>query len=283
MFAAGDVRSGSVKQVGAAIGEGAVVGAELHTVLANGAAASARVGDEAKPRERVMNNSAGQKAEEQLVEIPAGAVTLKGNLILPKDSRALVLLARGSSSSRHSPRDRYVARLLNGAKLATLLIDLLTPHEELIDMRTAQLRFDINLLAERLVGATDWLSQFPDTGHLRIGYFGAGTVAAGSLVAAALRPNQVIAVVSRSGRPDLAGAALMRVQVATLLIVGEHDAELIEPNRAALAQLRGEKQLATVPGATHFFEEPGALEIMAQLASDWFERHLVAVARATTT
>jgi putative phosphoribosyl transferase len=230
-----------------------------------------------------MNDSAGEKAEEQLVEIPAGAVTLKGNLILPKGSRALVLLARGSASSRHSPRDRYVARLLNGAKLATLLIDLLTPHEELIDMRTAQLRFDINLLAERLVGATDWLSQFPDTGHFRIGYIGAGTVAAGSLVAAALRPNQVIAVVSRSGRPDLAGAALMRVQVATLLIVGEHDAELIEPNRAALAQLRGEKQLATVPGATHFFEEPGALEIMAQLASDWFERHLVAVARATTT
>ena len=225
-----------------------------------------------------MNNAVVQTAEEQLVRVPAGSVTLEGNLTLLEGSRAVVLFAHGSGSSRHSPRNRYVARLLNEAKLSTLLIDLLTLDEEVIDARTAQLRFDIGLLAERLVAATNWLTQFPDTKHLRIGYFGASTGAAAALAAAALRKDVVGAVVSRGGRPDLAGAALMLVQAPTLLIVGENDGQVIQLNREALAQLRCEKQLMIVPGATHLFEEPGALDAVARLACDWFERHLVPVA-----
>ena len=230
-----------------------------------------------------MNNSVAQTIEERLVRVPAGPVTIEGNLTLPEQSRGIVLFAHGSGSSRHSPRNRYVARLLNEAKLATLLIDLLTLHEEVIDARTAQLRFDIDLLAERLVDATDWLTQFPDTKDLRIGYFGASTGAAAALAAAALRPDPVGAIVSRGGRPDLAGAALIRVRAPTLLIVGENDKQVIQLNRAALAQLRCEKQLVIVPGATHLFEEPGALDVVARLARDWFERHLIAMVRATAT
>jgi len=230
-----------------------------------------------------MNSSAAQTIEERLIQVPAGSVTLEGNLTLPEQSRGIVLFAHGSGSSRHSPRNRYVARLLNEAKLATLLIDLLTLHEEVIDARTAQLRFDIDLLAERLVDATDWLTQFPDTKDLRIGYFGASTGAAAALAAAALRPDPVGAIVSRGGRPDLAGAALIRVRAPTLLIVGENDKQVIQLNRAALAQLRCEKQLVIVPGATHLFEEPGALDVVARLARDWFERHLIAMVRATAT
>ena len=230
-----------------------------------------------------MNSSAAQTIEERLVRVPAGSVTLDGNLTLPQGSRAVVLFAHGSGSSRHSPRNRYVALLLNEAKLATLLIDLLTLHEEVVDARTAQLRFDIDLLAERLVDATDWLTQFPDTKDLRIGYFGASTGAAAALAAAALRPDPVGAIVSRGGRPDLAGAALIRVRAPTLLIIGENDEQVIQLNRAALAQLRCEKQLVIVPGATHLFEEPGALDVVARLARDWFERHLIAVVRATAT
>jgi putative phosphoribosyl transferase len=225
-----------------------------------------------------MNHRADQTVEEQLVRVPAGEVMLDGNLTLPEGSHAIVLFAHGSGSSRHSPRNRYVARLLNEANLSTLLIDLLTLDEEVIDARTAQLRFDIGLLAERLVAATDWLTQFPDTRQLRIGYFGASTGAAAALAAAALRTDVVGAVVSRGGRPDLAGAALMRVQAPTLLIVGENDGQVIQLNREALAQLRCEKQLMIVPGATHLFEEPGALDVVALLASDWFERHLVPLA-----
>ena len=220
-----------------------------------------------------MNNPS-QTVEEQLVQVPAGSVTLKGNLTLPEESRAIVLFAHGSGSSRHSPRNRYVARVLNEAKLATLLIDLLTLHEEVVDARTAQLRFDIDLLAERLVDATDWLTQFPDTKHLRIGYFGASTGAAAALAAAAVRPDAVRAIVSRGGRPDLAGAALTSVQAPTLLIVGEHDDQVVQLNRQGLAQLRCEKRLVVVPGATHLFEEPGALDEVARLARDWFQRHL---------
>ena len=227
-----------------------------------------------------MVNSAAHTVEEQLVRIPAGTVTLAGSLTLPEQAQAIVLFAHGSGSSRLSPRNRYVARLLNEAKLATLLVDLLTLHEEVIDARTAQLRFDIDLLAERLVDATDWLTEFPDTKHLRIGYFGASTGAAAALAAAAIHPDVVNAVVSRGGRPDLAGAALTRVQAPTLLIVGENDGQVIELNRAALAELRCEKQLVIVPGATHLFEEPGALDVVAQLARDWFEQHLIAVAPA---
>jgi len=189
-----------------------------------------------------------------------------------------VLFAHGSGSSRHSPRNRYVARALNEAKLATLLIDLLTVDEEVVDMRTAQFRFDIELLAERLVDATNWVAQFPDTMHLQIGYFGASTGAAGALVAAAVRSDLVGAVVSRGGRPDLAGAALPHVRAPTLLIVGGNDGQVIELNRTALAQLRCEKRLVIVPGASHLFEEPGALDEVARLARDWFERHLIPVA-----
>ena len=155
------------------------------------------------------------------------------------------------------------------------MIDLLSADEEAIDRHTAHLRFDIGLLAERLVQATDWLAQGPDTKHLRIGYFGASTGAAAALVAAAERPQRVGAVVSRGGRPDLAGAALVRVRAPTLLIVGENDLQVIELNRAALARLRCKKKLVIVPGATHLFEEPGALDKVARLARDWFQRHLL--------
>jgi putative phosphoribosyl transferase len=215
-----------------------------------------------------------EEGEERLVRVAAGSVTLEGNLTLPEGAAGIVLFAHGSGSSRHSPRNRYVARLLNQAKLATLLVDLLTSDEEAIDMRTAQLRFDIGLLAERLVEVTDWLTQYPDTRHLRIGYFGASTGAAAALVAAAERPDVVGAVVSRGGRPDLAGPALSLVRAPTLLIVGGNDFQVIELNRAAFTQLRCEKQLVIVPGATHLFEEPGALDEVARLAREWFERHL---------
>src|SRR3977135_1040062 len=165
-----------------------------------------RTEDRIRERKHAMNDPETHAVEEQLVRVPAGPATLEGNLTLPEEARAVVLFAHGSGSSRHSPRNRYVARVLNEAKLATLLIDLLTVNEELIDMRTAQLRFDIELLAERLVGATNWVAQFPDARQLRIGYFGASPGAAAALVAAAVRPDGVGAIVSRGGRPDLAGA-----------------------------------------------------------------------------
>src|SRR5947209_8429917 len=170
------------------------------------------------------------QGEERPVRVDAGPITVEGNLSLPEGARGVVLFAHGSGSSRHSPRNRYVAQVLNEAKLATLLVDLLTSDEEAIDLRTAHLRFDIGLLAERLVGATDWLTQYPDTRHLRIGYFGASTGAAAALVAAAERPDVVGAVVSRGGRPDLAGHALARVRAPTLLIVGGNDFQVIELN-----------------------------------------------------
>jgi dienelactone hydrolase len=195
-----------------------------------------------------------------------------------------VLFAHGSGSSRHSPRNRRVAALLIEAGLATLLIDLLTPAEEMVDLRTARLRFDIGLLAERLVGATDWLTRYPETRDLRIGYFGASTGAGAALVAAAERPHIVGAVVSRGGRPHLAGPALARVRAPTLLIVGGNDLPVIALNQEAFEQLRCEKRLAIVPGATHLFEEPGALDQVARLAREWFERYLVPKqARATGT
>jgi putative phosphoribosyl transferase len=214
------------------------------------------------------------KGEERLVRVAAGPVMLEGDLSVPEGARGIVLFAHGSGSSRFSPRNRHVALLLNQAKLATLLVDLLTSEEEAVDLRTAQLRFDIGLLAARLVGVTDWLTQTPQTRQLRIGYFGASTGAGAALVAAAQRPEAVGAVVSRGGRPDLAESALSRVRAPTLLIVGGNDVEVIALNRAALAQLRCEKQLVIVPRATHLFEEPGALEQVALLAREWFERHL---------
>ncbi len=229
-----------------------------------------------------MNHSDVRTVDERLVSISAGEVVLEGNLNLPDDARAIVLFAHGSGSSRHSSRNRHVARLLNEARLATLLIDLLTAREDAIDLQTARFRFDIDLLSERLVGATDWLNQSVDTSHLRIGYFGASTGAAAALVAAALRADAIGAVVSRGGRPDLAGAALMRVRAPTLLIVGGDDGDVIALNREALGQLRCEKQFIIVPGATHLFEEPGALDEVARLARDWFLRHLVSLTQKGT-
>lgn len=222
-----------------------------------------------------MHETSGEAGEERLVQVPAGRVTLEGNLAVPEAASGIVLFAHGSGSSRFSPRNRYVAQVLRKAGIATLLIDLLTPEEEAVDLRTAHLRFDIGLLAERLAGATDWLLQHPDTRDLRIGYFGASTGAGAALVAAAERPQAVAAIVSRGGRPDLAGPALARVQAPTLLIVGGRDFPVIRLNEEALAQLRvPEKQLVIVPGATHLFEEPGALEEVARLATDWFVRYL---------
>jgi putative phosphoribosyl transferase len=217
-----------------------------------------------------------QHVDERLVRVAAGPVTLDGNLSLPDGARGIVLFAHGSGSSRLSPRNRYVARVLNEARLATLLLDLLTAQEEAIDLSTARLRFDIPLLAERLAGATDWLTRQPETQQLPIGYFGASTGAAAALVAAAQRPDVVRAVVSRGGRPDLAGPALERVRAPTLLIVGENDAPVIELNREALDRLRCDKGLVIVPGATHLFEEPGALDEVTRLARGWFERRLTA-------
>jgi putative phosphoribosyl transferase len=216
----------------------------------------------------------------RVVRAGAGSVKLEGNLNVPPGAQSIVVFAHGSGSSRHSPRNRHVAALLNQARLATLLVDLLTIEEEEIDRRTAHLRFDIRLLAERLVSVTDWLEQDPATRQLRIGYFGASTGAAAALIAAAERPWAVGAVVSRGGRPDLAGAYLVHVQAPTLLIVGGHDVQVIDLNRAAAAQLRCENELRIVPGATHLFEEPGALDEVARLAGDWFEHHLAPMSSA---
>ena len=221
-----------------------------------------------------MSMNRASDREERSVKVSTGLVVLEGNLDIPDNARGIVLFAHGSGSGRHSPRNRYVARMLRQANLATLLIDLLTAEEETIDLQTRHLRFDIGLLAERLVGATDWLNQNPDARNLRVGYFGASTGAGAALFAAAERPELVAAVVSRGGRPDLAGQALPRVAAPTLLIVGENDLPVISMNREALEQLRTEKELEIVPGATHLFEEPGTLEEVAQLAAEWFVRYL---------
>src|SRR6266496_5469875 len=208
------------------------------------------------------------------VQIPAGRAVLAGNLAIPDGAVALVLFAHGSGSSRHSPRNQFVARTLKDAGLATLLFDLLTPEEEAIDMRTRELRFNIGLLAERLVDATRWAKQQERTHDLRLGYFGSSTGAGAALVAAAEIPKDVGAVVSRGGRPDLAGDALPKVQAPTLLIVGGNDDIVIELNEQACDRMHFEVKLEIIPGATHLFEEPGTLEKVAKLASDWFSLHL---------
>jgi putative phosphoribosyl transferase len=208
------------------------------------------------------------------VQIQVGRARLSGNLHIPKDAAALVLFAHGSGSSRHSPRNQLVARTLNDVRLATLLFDLLTQEEEAIDMQTRELRFNIHLLAERLVYATKWAKQQPQTRDLRIGYFGSSTGGAAALVAAADNPQDVGAVVSRGGRPDLAGEALPKVQAPTLLIVGGNDDIVIELNEQARDRMRCEVKLEIIPGATHLFEEPGTLEKVATLASDWFAKHI---------
>jgi putative phosphoribosyl transferase len=222
-----------------------------------------------------MNHISEQKVQEQIVSIPAGSVQLDGTLALPKGAEGIVLFAHGSGSSRFSPRNRYVAKVLEDAALATLLIDLLTPEEEKIDRQTKQHRFDIAFLADRLIAATDWLTQRPDTQHLGIGYFGASTGAGAALVAAAQRPNIVQAIVSRGGRVDLVGTdTLGQIQAPTLMIAGGYDFLIIMTNRDAITQISGKKRLEIVPEATHLFEEPGALEEVARLASEWFQEHL---------
>jgi pimeloyl-ACP methyl ester carboxylesterase len=214
---------------------------------------------------------------ERGVRIEAGGVRLDADLVLPAGATGMVLFAHGSGSSRRSSRNRAVARELQAARLGTLLLDLLTAQEEAIDERTRHLRFDIPLLAARLVDAVDWLLAVDDTRHLPIGTFGASTGAAAALIAAAERPDAVRAVVSRGGRPDLAEAALERVRAPTLLIVGSLDRQVIPLNEDALARLvHAETRLVLVPGATHLFEEPGALAEVARLARDWFLEHLPA-------
>jgi putative phosphoribosyl transferase len=212
--------------------------------------------------------------EEDFIKIPVGGVVLNGNLKIPKGAKGIVLFAHGSGSGRHSPRNQFVAKELQKQGLATLLIDLLTEDEERVDEETAHLRFDIPLLAMRLGGIADWLEKNPTTQSLKIGYFGASTGAAGALVAAASRPAGVFAVVSRGGRPDLAGKFLSKVKVPVLLIVGGEDYPVIEMNKEALELLKGEKKLVIVPNATHLFEEPGTLEEVAKLAAHWFHQHL---------
>lgn len=220
------------------------------------------------------NSSGGERAREHIVRVPAGQAVLEGSLAIPRDAGGIVLFAHGSGSSRHSPRNRYVAATLQESRLATLLLDLLTPEEEAVDLRTRHLRFDIDLLAQRLVSTTDWLARERDTRNLAVGYFGASTGGGAALVAAAQRPDLVRAVVSRGGRPDLAGDALPHVRAPTLLIVGGNDVPVIEMNESAMARMRAEVRLEIVAGATHLFEEPGKLEEVARLARDWLTQHL---------
>jgi putative phosphoribosyl transferase len=201
---------------------------------------------------------------------------LGADLAIPKPAKGVVIFAHGSGSSRHSSRNRFVAAQLQAAGLATLLMDLLTESEESVDSISGHLRFDIGLLAERLTGATEWVNGEPATRALPVGYFGASTGGSAALVAAAERPDRVEAVVSRGGRPDLAGEALERVRSPTLLIVGGRDPLVLQLNQAALQRLTVEARLEIVPGATHLFEEPGALEVVARLAREWFIRHLAA-------
>ena len=208
------------------------------------------------------------------VRIPAGEVTLDGELAIPPGAGGVVVFAHGSGSSRHSPRNQFVARVIRESGNGTLLFDLLTREEEAEDNITARLRFDIGLLAGRLVEATRWLLTQPATRNLGIGYFGSSTGGAAALVAAAADVRRIDAVVSRGGRPDLAGDALAQVQAPTLLIVGGYDDVVIGLNEEAFAELRCKKELKIVPGATHLFEEPGALEAVARMAADWFRAHL---------
>lgn len=204
------------------------------------------------------------------VRIPIQGAVIDGDLSMPPDARLLVIFAHGSGSSRHSPRNRAVARILNEGQIATLLLDLLTAEEDAVDAATGQYRFDIPLLAERLLAAMAWARRAPQTQHLPVGLFGASTGAAAALIAAARDAEHVCAVVSRGGRPDLASEALPHVKAPTLLIVGSRDEIVLDLNRQALARLRCPRRLEIVPGATHLFEEPGALERVAHLAQEWF-------------
>ena len=212
--------------------------------------------------------------EEGLVQVGIDSIALDGNLLVPSGATGIVLFAHGSGSSRFSSRNRYVASTLREGNLGTLLIDLLTPQEETRDNVTAEHRFDIGMLADRLIGTVEWLRAQPELREKKIGLFGASTGGGAALVAAAAKPKLIQAVVSRGGRPDLAGAALPRVEAPTLLIVGGNDVPVIAMNRQAYDQLRCERRLEIVPGATHLFEEPGTLESVADLARGWFTGYL---------
>ena len=212
--------------------------------------------------------------EENLVRIPVGKAIIEGNLAMPTDAKGLVLFAHGSGSGRFSPRNQYVAKMLNKAGIATLLIDLLTKEEEAVDMRTSEFRFDIDLLSERLIAATEWIKTNLSTKNLPLGYFGASTGAAAAVRAAAEFPKDVKAVVSRGGRPDLSMEYLSKVRASTLLLVGGRDVAVLELNKQAMKNLLSEKKLEIVPGASHLFEEPGKLEEVAKLSIDWFRAKL---------
>jgi putative phosphoribosyl transferase len=227
-----------------------------------------------------MSRNPWLEVKDRLVTIPVDSVSLEGNLGIPAGAEGIILFAHGSGSSRHSPRNRFVAQTLRQGGLATLLMDLLTADEEAIDMRTQRLRFDIALLARRLVGIVDWLATNEDSKALNIGLFGSSTGAAAALIAAKERPELIHAVVSRGGRPDLAAAWLPEVKAPTLLIVGGQDFPVIGVNEHALSKLRSEKEFEIVPGATHLFVEPGALEKVAISARDWFLQHLTSASAA---
>jgi dienelactone hydrolase len=211
---------------------------------------------------------------EHPIIIPCGSVHLDGILHVPKEAQGVVIFAHGSGSSRLSKRNQFVAHMLNEAKLATLLFDLLTPEEEEIDEKTLEFRFDIDFLTKRLTAASDWMTEIPIAHELNIGLFGASTGGGAALVAAANQPQKIKAVVSRGGRPDLAGAALSRVEAPVLLIVGGNDETVIELNKQAMTKLHATKKLEIVPGATHLFEEPGTLNEVARLATEWFIKYL---------
>ncbi|HEX6629547.1 MAG TPA: dienelactone hydrolase family protein [Gemmatimonadaceae bacterium] len=230
-----------------------------------------------------MTHLQDQVEAERTVRVATGTAELDGTLAIPGGARGIVLFAHGSGSSRHSPRNRYVADVLRHGGLGTLLLDLLTPEEETVDQRTRALRFDIGLLAGRLAGAIWWLASEPGLRELPVGLFGASTGGGAALVAAAREADRVRAVVSRGGRPDLAGDALPDVRAPTLLIVGGHDEVVIDLNQRAMAHMTAPVRLEIVPGATHLFEEPGTLETVARLARDWFVHHLSATAPAGHT
>jgi len=224
---------------------------------------------------RLFHLGCDMNPKSRLIYIPVGRAEIQGDLHNPENSASIIVFAHGTGSSRQSPRNKYVADVLNDAGMATLLIDLLTPDEELIDFQTGRFRFDIDLLADRLATVTHWVRAQSATNQLHIGYFGASTGAGAALLAAGKHPELAEAIVSRGGRPDLAGPWLINVQAPTLLIVGGNDKIVIDLNYQAAAELKSEHRVEIVPNAGHLFEETGALEKVAALARDWFKEHLI--------